>query len=225
MGRKIMILLSGGADSSTCLAKAVNEVGNSNVCCLNAYYGQKLDKEMDCAEKLTSYYGVEYLEIDISFAMQFSNCSLLKAGSAVKHSSYREQLEENNLHITSYVPFRNGVLLSIATAIAESRGMNEIWYGAHDDDYAYPDCTSYFIEAMAQAINRGTELGIVLKAPLKGMKKSEIIKLGLELGVPYQYTWSCYEGKEKACGKCASCIDRRDAFKRNGAVDPIEYEE
>lgn len=223
--RGILVLLSGGADSATCLAKAVSEVGNDKVCCLNTYYGQRLDREMACAEKLCQHYDVKYLELDISSILKYSDCTLLKqSDKPVVYKSYKEQLESSK-SISSYVPFRNGVLISIASAIAESVGMTEVWYGAHDDDYAYPDCSTDFISLMANAVYSGTSNHIEVKAPLKGMKKSDIIREGLRLKVPYELTYSCYEGRELPCGKCASCIDRKRAFSINGVSDPLTYEE
>lgn len=223
--KKVLVLLSGGADSATCLAKAVKEYGSKNVICLNAYYGQILDKEMECAKALTEYYDVEYIEINIAQVMKFSDCTLLKNSSKeVVYASYKEQTTDNQ-KITSCVPFRNGVFISIAAAIAESKDIDEIWYGAHGDDYAYPDCSPAFIENMKEAVYVGTQNNITLFAPLEGMKKHEIIEQGLILGVPYEKTWSCYGGKEKPCGKCASCIDRRNAFIINETTDPLEYEE
>ena len=222
--KKILVLLSGGADSATALAMALQETDKANVCCLNAYYGQRLDKEMECAKALTEHFGVEYMTLDISQVMAYSNCSLLKGSSKkVAHKTYRDQMEEKD-SIDSYVPFRNGVFLSIAAAIADSKGIQEIWYGAHGDDYAYPDCSKEFVEAMSNCTQIGTANRIIIKAPLSGMKKADIIKAGTELGVPYELTWSCYEGGAKPCGKCASCIDRINAFKINGLEDPTYKE-
>lgn len=223
--QSILVLLSGGADSATCLAKAVNKVGADKVCCLNMYYGQRLDKEIECAKKLVAHYGVRYIELDISPMMNYSDCSLLKNSSKkVEHKSYSEQVDSGN-PITSYVPFRNGVFISIAVAIAESLGIDDVWYGAHSDDYAYSDCSEKFISLMREAVYVGTSRHILIEAPLKGMTKYEIIRDGIELNVPYELTYSCYEGRELPCGKCASCIDRRKAFQLNGTVDPLTYEE
>ena len=223
--KKILVLLSGGADSATSLALAVQEVGSENVCCLNAYYGQRLDKEMDCAKKLTEHYGVEYLTLDISSVMEYSDCSLLKASTKeIEHKTYREQMDEKGT-IDSYVPFRNGVFFAIAASIADSRDIDEVWIGTHGDDYAYPDCSPEFLTLMKLAIKAGTANDIRIFAPLQVLKKKDIIKKGLELGVPYEITWSCYEGGEKPCGKCASCIDRINAFRENGAEDPTYKEE
>lgn len=226
--KKVIVLLSGGADSATVLAETVKDVGKENVYCLNAYYGQRLDKEMECAKKITEYYGVEYITMDISTVMQFSNCSLLKRSTKeVSHSTYDSQLEEKDSKeaIDSYVPFRNGLLLSAATAIADSIGADEIRYGAHGSDYAYPDCSEEFVNAFSNASSIGTENHVTVKAPLVGLTKTDVIRKGLALGVPYHLTWSCYEGGEKPCGKCASCIDRINAFKANGVDDPTFKED
>lgn len=219
--KKIIVLLSGGADSATVLAKAVQEVGSENVKCLNIYYGQRLDREMQGAKALAEYYKVELITKDISDIMLSCDCSLLKSSNKeIAHKTYKEQLQEKS-RIDSYVPFRNGILISLATALADDMGFNSIYYGAHFDDYAYPDCSGEFIDAISNCTQQGTINKLTVSAPFRDTKKADIIKLGLSLGVPYQLTWSCYEGGEKPCCKCASCIDRINAFKVNGQIDPL----
>lgn len=230
---KALVLNSGGVDSTTCVGIAVSKYGKENVITASLYYGQKHDKELECAKKVAEYYGVEHIEEDISNIMKYASnvCSLVKGGKDIVHKSYAEQIEENGEgRVETYVPFRNGLLLSIATAYADSLFPNEdveIYYGAHADDAcgnAYADCTPEFAEAMNKAINIGTYGKISVVRPLINMNKSEVVKIGLELNVPYQLTWSCYEGGNKACGKCGTCIDRLKAFKDNNMNDPIEYE-
>lgn len=231
---KALVLSSGGIDSTTCLGIAVNKYGKDNVITASLYYGQKHDKELECAKKIAEYYGVKHIEEDISNIMKYANqvCTLIKGGNDIEHKSYAEQIEENGEgRVATYVPFRNGLLLSIATAYADSLFPNEkveIYYGAHADDAAgsaYADCSPEFAETMNKAINLGTYGKISVERPLINMNKAEVVKTGLKLNVPYNLTWSCYEGKEKQCGKCGTCIDRKNAFLKNGVKDPVDYEE
>lgn len=230
---KALVLSSGGIDSTTCLGIAIDKYGKENVISASLYYGQKHDKELKCAEEIASYYGIKHIEEDISNIMKYASnvCSLVKGGNEIEHKSYSEQIKENGLgRVETYVPFRNGLLLSIATAYADSLFPGddvEIYYGAHADDVAgsaYADCTPEFADAMDRAINLGTYGKIKVERPLINLTKAEVVKIGLDLKVPYELTWSCYEGKEKQCGKCGTCIDRIKAFKLNGVTDPVEYE-
>ena len=229
---KAIVLSSGGLDSTTCVALAVQKYGKDNVVTASIYYGQRHNKELECANKVAEYYGVKHIEKDISTVMDFSNCSLLaKSTEEIPEQSYAEQIEQNGAgRVSTYVPFRNGLMLSIAAAIADSMFPGEeveIYYGAHLDDAAgeaYADCSQEFAEAMSQAINIGTYNKISVKAPLIDRNKAGVVKTGIELKVPYELTWSCYKGGEKACGKCGTCIDRLNAFKENGIEDPIQYE-
>jgi len=227
---KILVLLSGGLDSATCLGIAIDKVGKDNVETLNIVYGQKHDKEIEAAKKIATYYGVNYSLIDLSEIMKYSNCSLLKHSTEdIKHKSYKEQLQEqkNAEPVPTYVPFRNGLMLSCAASFAISKQCDVIYYGAHADDAvgsAYPDCSENFNSAMNTAIYEGSGKTVKIEAPLLKMNKANVVKAGLELKVPYQLTTSCYEGKEKACGTCATCIDRIKAFKQNNTKDFIDYE-
>lgn len=223
---KAVVLLSGGIDSTTCLALAVDELGSKNVIALNMFYGQKHDKEMESAKAVASYYGVDYREMDMSIVMESSNCPLLKhSDREIKHLSYGEQLARmgGSGTVDTYVPFRNGLFLSAATAIAISEGASRVYYGAHADDAAgsaYPDCSQQFAEAMNNAMYEGSGKTVRLMSPLIGLNKTEVVRLGLGLGAPYKLTWSCYEGGEKPCGECGTCIDRARAFRENGVEDP-----
>lgn len=232
MSKKALVLSSGGVDSTTCVGLAVKELGKDNVITASLYYGQKHDKELECARKVAEYYGVRHIEEDISNVMKYANevCTLIKGGKDIVHKSYAEQIEENGEgRVNTYVPFRNGLFLSIATAYADSLFPNEpvdIYYGAHADDAAgnaYADCSPEFAEAMDKAINIGTYGNINVKRPLINMNKAEVVKTGLDIGVPYELTWSCYEGGEVQCGTCATCIDRKRAFEQNGVIDPVPY--
>lgn len=230
---KALVLSSGGVDSTTCVGIAVNKYGAENVITASLYYGQKHDKELKCAKDVAKYYHVKHIEEDISNIMKYASqvCTLIKGGGEIQEKSYEEQIRLNeDGRVDTYVPFRNGLLLSIATAYADSLFPGEeveIFYGAHADDAAgsaYADCSPEFAEAMNKAINIGTYGKITVQRPLINMNKAEVVKTGLELNVPYDLTWSCYEGKEKQCGKCGTCIDRKRAFEANGVEDPVEYE-
>ena len=228
---KKVVLLSGGIDSTTCLAQAVQVCGAENVMtegrCNDFIALFVIGKFYICKiiQHLLAYYGVRLLEQDIAGIMSYSNCSLLAASSeAIEHKSYAQQLAEHGEGtVATYVPFRNGLLISAAAAIAISLGADAICYGAHADDAAgraYPDCTPEFYAAMDTAIYEGSGKLCHLEAPLLNKNKAQIVELGLNLGAPYQYTWSCYEGGDRPCGECGTCIDRANAFKANGVDDP-----
>ena len=230
---KALVLNSGGVDSTTCVAIAVDKYGKDNVVTASLYYGQKHDKELKCAQKIAEYYGVRHIERDISNVMEFAKdvCTLMKGGEEIEHASYAEQIKEHGEgRVATYVPFRNGLFLSIAAAVADSLFPGEkveIFYGAHADDAAgraYADCSPEFAEAMDRAINIGTYGNITVNRPLINLNKAGVVKIGLGLNVPYELTWSCYEGGEKQCGTCGTCIDRKAAFEANGVKDPVEYE-
>lgn len=231
---KALVLSSGGVDSTTCVALAIDRHGKENVITASLYYGQKHDKELECARKIAEYYGVRHIEEDISNVMKYAGsvCTLVKGGNEIASESYAEQIEKNGQgRVDTYVPFRNGLLLSIAASYADSLFPGEdvfIYYGAHADDAAgeaYADCSPEFVSAMNTAINIGTYGKISVSSPFVHSHKSDIVKTGLQLKVPYDLTWSCYRGGEKACGKCATCLDRKKAFELAGSVDPIPYEE
>lgn len=221
---KVVVLLSGGLDSSTCLALAVKKYGAENVRALCLSYGQKHDKEIEAARRVAAHYNVPLIEETVDF-FKFSDSTLLKGNADIEHSSYAEQqvAREGGI-VATYVPFRNGIFLSIAAAFAYSIGADIIYYGAHKDDAAgeaYPDCSVNFINAMNKAIQYGTGKNVELVAPFCNMNKADIVSVGLKLGVPYELTWSCYEGGDKPCGECGTCIDRIRAFTANGMVDPL----
>lgn len=223
---KALVLVSGGLDSTTCLAMAVKKYGNENVVALSIFYGQKHDKEIKSAKAVTSYYDVEWLQLDLSKMFQYSNCSLLShSEEEIPKETYAEQLEKTDgTPVSTYVPFRNGLFLASAASIALSKECSVIYYGAHSDDAAgsaYPDCSDEFNEAMNKAIYTGSGNALHIEAPFVNMTKGEVVKKGLELDVPYELTWSCYEGHEKPCGICGTCRDRIAAFEWNGKTDPL----
>nr|DAK95749.1 MAG TPA: putative PP-loop superfamily ATPase [Caudoviricetes sp.] len=228
---KALVLSSGGIDSTTCLGLAIQKYGKENVISASLYYGQKHDKELECARKIAEYYGIRHIEDDVSGVMKYASqvCTLMKGGKEIKHESYEQQIKENGF-VDSYVPFRNGLFLSIAAAYAVSLFPNmecEIYYGAHADDAAgnaYADCTPEFSKAMGEAINLGTYNRVKVVSPFIDYTKAMVVRVGLDLQAPYHLTWSCYEGHEKQCGVCGTCRDRKAAFEANGVKDPVEYE-
>ena len=223
---KALVLTSGGVDSTTALGLAIRKYGKENVIALSISYGQKHDKEIQAAIAVSEYFGVEQLFLDLAKIFQYSNCSLLKQSTEeIPELSYAEQLK--NTHgetpVSTYVPFRNGLFLSSAASIALSRDCSVIYYGAHSDDaagFAYPDCSPVFNNAMNEAIWEGSGHQLQIEAPFVNLTKADVVRIGLDLKVPYELTWSCYEGGNKPCGKCGTCIDRAAAFQANHTADP-----
>ncbi len=202
--KKALVLCSGGVDSTTLLALAVERYGAENVYALSIFYGQKHDRELEAAKQVACYYGVEQRFLNLAPIFAESDCSLLATSSAqIPHETYAAQLaNESDVPVSTYVPFRNGLFLSSAASIALSLDCSVVCYGAHADDWAgcaYPDCSQEFVDAMASAI----------------------VEEGLKRAVPYELTWSCYEGGEEPCGTCGTCLDRRRAFELNGVIDPL----
>lgn len=229
-----VVLNSGGVDSTTAVGLAVDLYGKENVITVSAYYGQKHDIELKCATNVAKYYGVKHMEIDLSKIFAYSNCSLLaNSTEEIRHKSYADQIaEDGEGMVRTYVPFRNGLLLSSVAAIAMSLVEDKpdtianIYLGAHADDAAgeaYADCSPEFTDTMKRAIEIGTYSKVSVRAPFVNMTKADIVGLGLKLKVPYELTHSCYEGERPCCGTCGTCIDRINAFKANGAVDPVPY--
>ena len=222
---KALVLFSGGLDSTTCLALAIEKYGAENVLALSVSYGQKHTKEIEAAKQVTAYYGVKLQTLDLTQIFADSDCSLLKGSSAeIPKESYAEQLAETGgKPVSTYVPFRNGLFLSSAASVALSHGCEVIYYGAHADDAAgnaYPDCSQDFNDAIGRAIFLGSGEQLRVEAPFVGITKAEVVAKGLRLNAPYHLTWSCYEGGEKPCGLCGTCRDRAAAFAANGIDDP-----
>ena len=226
---KILVLVSGGLDSTVLLGMAVKEIGAKNVVALNTFYGQKHAKEQEYAEYQCKHYGVELYTMNLSeiFAFNKDISALLKGSSMeIVRKSYAEQLKDlgGSGTVSAYVPFRNGLFLSCATAIALQLECDIIYYGAHADDAAgraYPDCTEGFIRGMNEAIKQGTGYKVELRAPFWMSNKTAIVAKGIKLGVDFSHTWSCYEGKELPCGVCGTCVDRIAAFQANDIIDPL----
>lgn len=222
---KILVLLSGGIDSTSLLHAAVKKVGAENVVALNMYYGQKHMVELACAKWQVEHMGIEYIEKDISTVfggLEDSSALLIGSSKKIAHESYAEQLKHTDV-VSSYVPYRNGMFLSIAAAIAYAKGCDTIAYGAHADDAvrrsnggaAYPDCTEEFIKAQTTAIEEGTAGKVTVWAPLWNKTKAEVVRYGLDNGATrevYEHTHSCYEGVVGGCGTCGTCIDARAAL-------------
>ena len=226
---KAVVLFSGGLDSSVCLGLAVREYGAEEVLALSIDYGQKHKKELEASEKVAAFYGVKRQILDLGEIFKDSRCSLLKNSEGeIPHEDYSTQLSKRGgAPVDTYVPFRNGLFLSSASAIAISNGCETIYYGAHADDAAgsaYPDTSREFNKAMSDAIYIGSGAALRVIAPFIGSPKAAVVAKGMEIGVPFELTWSCYEGHEKACGVCGTCRDRIRAFSENGVKDPIEYE-
>ena len=226
---KALVLSSGGLDSTTCLALAIEKYGKENVIALSVFYGQKHDKELQAANKVAKYYGVIHKSLDLAEIFKDSDCSLLQGSSQeIPEESYDEQLKKTDgKPVSTYVPFRNGLFLSCAASIALSNNCDVIYYGAHSDDAAgsaYPDCSDEFNKAMNEAIYLGSGKELHIEAPFVLLTKADVVRFGTKLKVPYELTWSCYEGGDKPCGKCGTCIDRRKAFELNGLKDPLDLE-
>lgn len=229
---KKLVLVSGGLDSTVLLHKVVKENGADNVIALSIFYGQKHAIERDSAVWQCNRLGVDLIEADLSQMFKYNlDSSALLQGSKMNiiHKSYAEQLADlgGSGTVSAYVPYRNGLFLSFAAAVALQLDCDELFYGAHADDAAgraYPDCTEEFIMAQAEAILNGTAEKVSLTAPWWMKNKSEIVTTGLELGMTkeeFAHTWSCYEGNEETgpCGTCGTCIDRIVAFRANGIQD------
>lgn len=219
---KAVCLLSGGMDSST-MAYLARDMG-FELFTLHFNYGQRTErKERLAAEKIAGLLDAkEFIEVDLAYL------SRIGASSLTDHTIAVNRYEESDEGIpNTYVPFRNANLLSIATSYAEARGAEAVFIGVQSQDYSgYPDCRPRFIEAFQKVVDLGTkdETRITIMAPFINMNKSDIIRKGLELGVPYQHTWSCYRNEDRACGECGACHFRREAFLKLGLRDPIVYE-
>ena len=224
---RALVLSSGGVDSATALGMAVSKYGARNVMALSILYGQKHDKELKASDAVAKYYGVEHISIDVSSIFSYSDCSLLKhSHKEIPKESYAEQIIKTKEKgpVSTYVPYRNGLFLSVAASIALDFKCDILYYGIHSDDaagFAYPDCSDIFNNAQAKAIYEGSGRAVKLVAPFVNMNKAEVVKTGLELKVPYELTWSCYEGGLEPCGCCGTCIDRARAFELNGVKDPL----
>ena len=220
--KKAVVILSGGMDSTTAAFIAKNE--GYEIIPLHFNYGQRTEKkELESFNKICDYLGIKnrYI-IDIPFFKQIGASALVDENIEVPTDGIKPGIP------VTYVPFRNGIFLSIAAAVAEKEGASAIYIGVVEEDSSgYPDCREEFINYMQKAINAGTkpETNIEIKTPLIHLKKEDIVKKAIEVGVPLELTWSCYKEEDEACGVCDSCRLRLKGFEKAGVKDPIKYKE
>lgn len=218
---KAVCLLSGGMDSSTLAYLAKSE--GYDILALHFSYRQKTErKERECAMRIARHLNaIDFIDVDLSYLQKVGMSSLTDPTMAVKaHADAGDGVPD------TYVPFRNATLLSVATSLAEAQRAEAIYIGVQASDYSgYPDCRPEFITAFQKVVDLGTrpETGIILKTPFVSLNKTEILKIGMDLRVPYEDTWSCYQDDDTACGICGSCHFRREAFDALGIRDPIPY--
>ena len=212
-----LLILSGGMDSVTLLYEYRDQIALA----VNFHYGSNHnEREAECARYHCDKLGIELLELNLDFMGDYFHSSLLDGPEAVPEGNYTD----DNMRST-VVPFRNGIMLAVAAGIAESNGLTRLLIASHAGDHAiYPDCRQAFISAMGRAIEEGTYENISLLAPYSALSKAQIAAVGKKLGVDYSRTYSCYKGREKHCGKCATCVERREAFAEAGVDDKTEYE-
>jgi len=220
MAKRCVCIISGGMDSALVAKIAQNE--GYDIIAVHFNYGQRTEhKEVECFRKVaTSVNAIERYEIDLPFFEQIGASALTDKSIEVPTGGLEEGVP------VTYVPFRNGIFLSIAAAIAEKHSAKALFIGVVEEDSSgYPDCRKSYIEQMQKAINLGTKekTQLEIKMPLVSLKKSQIVQTSLELGVPLVHTWSCYKEEKKACGVCDSCRLRLRGFEEAGAVDPIVY--
>ena len=211
-----VIIVSGGMDSITLLYDCQQQIALA----VSFDYGSNHNKkEIPFARHHCEKLGIPHIVIDLKFMQQYFHSSLLDGDDAVPTGDYAEA----NMRST-VVPFRNGIMLSIAAGIAESNGLKKVMMANHGGDHSiYPDCRPEFVDAMDNAVMNGTYEDVRVLAPYTNMTKTDIARRGQELGIDYSQTWSCYRGGDVHCGECGTCRERKDAFKAIGAADPTEY--
>ena len=213
---KAVLILSGGVDSTTLLFKMQAE--GYQVLALTFDYGQRHRKEIDCARRVAQVCCIPHQTVDLTSIAGLLGNNALLGGIEVPSCHYTEESARQTI-----VPNRNMIMLSVAAGYAEARGIPEVFYAAHRNDATiYPDCREEFVEALSLAVRLATAWSpVCLRAPFVNMTKVEIVRLGLELKVPYELTWSCYRGGEVPCRTCPTCIEREEAFALNKALDPL----
>lgn len=212
-----LLVLSGGLDSTTMLYDFADNIALA----VTFHYGSNHnEREAACARYHCDKLGIQHIEINLAFMGDYFQSSLLEGADAIPDGNY----DEENMKST-VVPFRNGIMLSIAAGLAESRGLKKVMLANHSGDHTiYPDCRPEFVKAMSEAINSGTYIGVELVAPYTMITKADIVKRGSELGIDYTKTYSCYKGGEHHCGLCGTCRERREAFMLAGVEDKTIYD-
>lgn len=218
MTKDSIIVLSGGMDSTTLLYEYKDRIALA----VSFDYGANHNaRELACASESCRRLNIEHIIIPLEFMGKYFDSSLLSGAEAIPEGHY----EDENMKST-VVPFRNGIMLSVACGLAESRHLKKVMIANHGGDHAiYPDCRDSFIHAMSEAMKNGTYDGIEIFAPYTNITKTDIARRGATFGVDYSLTYSCYKGGEQHCGKCGTCVERREAFHDAGIPDPTEYSE
>lgn len=212
-----VIILSGGMDSVTLLYDKKEKIA---LAVTFDYGSNHAMREIECAKYHCEQLGIEHLVINLDFMHKYFKSSLLEGADAIPEGHYADENMKSTV-----VPFRNGIMLSIACGIAESRGLHSVMIANHGGDHAiYPDCRPTFISSMSEAMAYGTYEHVRVDAPYTGITKTDIAKIGAGLGIDYTKTWSCYKGGERHCGKCGTCVERKEAFRDAGIEDMTEYE-
>lgn len=229
-----VVLLSGGLDSTTAMQMAHETAPVEKLMGVSFNYGQRHTRELHAAKAVCSHYGAGHLIIELPkiFGSAVGNGgSAIVVGDTQKmpHTTYQELAAEEGPSPT-VVPFRNANLISMAVTATITHSASEekalLWAGMHGEDarnWAYPDCTPEFLGPMAAAVYIGSYHQVQLKVPFQHWMKSDIVAWGLDHGVPYDITWSCYEGGQYHCGRCPTCIERKEAFRVNKVTDPVAY--
>ena len=212
-----VIVVSGGMDSITLLYDKKEEIALAVTC----DYGSKHNaREIAWAKVHCGRLGIRHIVIKLDFMQKYFTSSLLEGGDEIPEGHYADENMKSTV-----VPFRNGIMLSVAAGIAESNGLKKILIANHGGDHTiYPDCRPEFIGAMDRAIANGTYEDVRIDAPYTNITKADIAKIGKRLGIDYSETWSCYKGGERHCGKCGTCIERKEAMALAGIDDRTEYE-
>jgi 7-cyano-7-deazaguanine synthase len=216
--KQVVVLCSGGMDSVACLYETARN--HEAVHSLSFHYGSKHnDREIPFARLHSEKLGIPHSVVRLDFIAEQFESALLAKGGEIPKGHYEEQSMKQTV-----VPYRNGIMLSIAAGFAESKGAEALAIAAHSGDHAiYPDCREGFMAAIADAIRLGTYAGIEVLRPFIAMDKSRIAARGAELGVDFSQTWSCYVGGQTHCGECGTCVERREAFLLAGLPDPTRY--
>lgn len=225
---KAVVLLSGGMDSCVCAAIARERHGAGNIALLHAGYGQRTQqRERQAFEAIADFYGVSHrLVVQLDHFRAIGGSALTDTKIAVPENELGTSGPDGSAIPVTYVPFRNAHFLSVAVSWAEAIGAGAVYIGAvAEDSSGYPDCRAEYYQVFQELVRVGTrpETRIEIATPVIAMKKSEIIRKGMELGAPLHLTWSCYQNEDRACGACDSCLLRLKAFAEAGMADPIPY--